>query len=491
MASLAVIALSKSEHRQLTELWRFFPFSGSTVYHYAHLGAAAPETLPQRPDFIARAFSGSAQDALPHINDWLAELAPDLLCFCGLDSFRLWARDQALPWLTLYAGKRRALADLSAGADLADPLALLHCESRQVARLAAESSTGTQSPDSAPFADYHSWHINAVDSILFTGNRDLISAVCHSQLTHYRISHHWLGGQAANLALDDVDDQFQHALFVLLKAGRMATLDPADRFKTGAQLPAPPAYAFFAEYYDKYMSHVDYEDWLTLMLNWYKKFSPRAPRSVLELACGTANASELLVFRGYEVDACDSSPYMLHMADAKVFKPRLFLASLTDPLPAKDYDFVFCLFDSINYITQKAELKTLLHHVHRALRPGGIFIFDISTIHNSLHNFADTTSFTRVRDGYLVQISNYEVLANKQFTRFHLFRQSGDAYQNLEERHVQRVYRSPELAELIAASPLRLKAVFTPETRANLLGKLHTELDNRHSRLFFLLQKDA
>ncbi|HNT52927.1 MAG TPA: hypothetical protein PKH19_05950, partial [Candidatus Syntrophosphaera sp.] len=72
MASLAVIALSKSEHRQLTELWRFFPFSGSTVYHYAHLGAAAPETLPQRPDFIARAFSGSAQEALPRINEWLA-----------------------------------------------------------------------------------------------------------------------------------------------------------------------------------------------------------------------------------------------------------------------------------------------------------------------------------------------------------------------------------------------------------------------------------
>ncbi len=125
-----------------------------------------------------------------------------------------------------------------------------------------------------------------------------------------------------------------------------------------------------------------------------------------------------------------------------------------------------------------------------ALRPGGVFIFDISTLLNSLENFNETTSLTRVRDGYLIHNSNYEILSNRQITSFTLFRRNNLSFERLEEKHSQRVYRSPELAEMISSSPLKLKAIHAPEMRTNLLSKLGSDIDNRYFRLFFVLQKD-
>ena len=49
--------------------------------------------------------------------------------------------------------------------------------------------------------------------------------------------------------------------------------------------------------------------------------------------------------------------------------------------------------------------------------------------------------------------------------------------------------RTPELVELCAASKLRLKAIFSPDTRPNLISRDGNDLDNRYFRLFFLLQK--
>jgi hypothetical protein len=97
-------------------------------------------------------------------------------------------------------------------------------------------------------------------------------------------------------------------------------------------IPPKAPMAFFAEYYDKYMSHVSYSDWLDMILRWCKKFMDRQPEAVLELACGTANISEQLIYQGFSVDACDLSPFMLHVAERKLFKPKLFRHDMAVPL---------------------------------------------------------------------------------------------------------------------------------------------------------------
>lgn len=250
------------------------------------------------------------------------------------------------------------------------------------------------------------------------------------------------------------------------------------------------AYSFFAEFYDQYMSHVDYNLWLDMIMGWVKRFSKQSPNRILELACGTANIAEALVAQGFDVDACDFSPFMLHMADAKLYKPNLWRQSMTDKLPeGRSYDLVLCLFDSVNYLHTKTEIKSMLANVYKAINPGGMFVFDISTLMNSRENFNDTTQFHQVHSGYLVHQAHYDSLANRQRSILTLFRKNALGYSKQVEYHSQRVYRTHDLIDLIAPSGFVLKGIFSPESRYNLIGKANVDIDKYYARLFFVLVK--
>jgi hypothetical protein len=57
------------------------------------------------------------------------------------------------------------------------------------------------------------------------------------------------------------------------------------------------------------------------------------------------------------------------------------------------------------------------------------------------------------------------------------------------EQHQQRVYYTYELIEIIRNSPLKLIAIHSTETKTNLYPKHLTTIDDKFSRLFFVLQK--
>ncbi|HPH60504.1 MAG TPA: methyltransferase domain-containing protein [Candidatus Syntrophosphaera sp.] len=488
MNDLAVIALTRWERQQLAAIWQFFPFRAGSRWHYLYAGQEDSEELPEHPAFLPQAFSGA--DPVAAMEEFVATAGITELCFASLGTQQRWARATGTSSITLYESAGLSLADLSTLDEgfTARIDELCRALDRHPAILRAEVPILGSPKDGSIYVDFDAYRRACYGELLCTRNHDLVSAVCHSSLASFTVRHHWRGRQALNLALDEEKVDFLAALNRLRQAGAEAA-ENTDGNSPGTPSAYQASYSLFAQYYDSYMSHVNYEQWVDLILSWHKRVTRTAPKRILELACGTANASEILVFRGFEVDACDLSPYMLHIAESKPFKPSLFLNSLTDPIPGGGYDLVFCLFDSFNYLVKKAEAAQLLTNAYAALNPGGTFIFDISTLHNSLENFCDTTSFNRVRDGYLIQISSYEPLTYRQITHFFLFRKNLNAYERFEERHVQRVYRTSELIELCAASKLQLKAIFAPDTRPNLLSRDGNDLDNRYFRLFFLLQK--
>jgi len=250
------------------------------------------------------------------------------------------------------------------------------------------------------------------------------------------------------------------------------------------------AYSFFAEFYDRYMAHVDYSSWLTMILSWARRFHYNPPQIVLELACGTANISEQLVFKGMSVDACDYSPFMLREAARKCFKPRLFKASMDQPLPFQNhYDLVLCLFDSVNYLLKIEELKATFSHVKAALKPGGLFVFDISTIMNSRENFDDLVQQHRFGNALIVHHARFDELSMRQKSSLTLFRKQALRHVMSEENHTQRVYRHREIISLLTDSGLELLGIFSPDTRVNLLNKRQQSLDEQYPRLFYMLRR--
>jgi SAM-dependent methyltransferase len=250
------------------------------------------------------------------------------------------------------------------------------------------------------------------------------------------------------------------------------------------------AYGFFADRYDSYMAHVDYDLWFSSLTQWHKIYSRRACRKVLELACGTANVAARFVQAGCEVQACDISAQMLENAYAKQLRPRLYQAALTDPIPESEFDLILCLFDSINYLTSRSQVLICLKEVWAALAEGGLFIFDISTMLNSMQNFSDSCDYIIEPESRLVHEAYYKVGQRQQVSHLSLFKETGAAFSLQEEEHQQKVYRSQELIDLIKETGFTLKAIHSTDNKANYYPKKISGIDHRHYRLFFILAKN-
>lgn len=249
------------------------------------------------------------------------------------------------------------------------------------------------------------------------------------------------------------------------------------------------AYGFFADRYDRYMAHVDYDKWYTLLSGWLNTYGNKNGKRVLELACGTAAIASRFVQAGYDVYACDLSPQMLENADKRELKPKLYQASLTSPIPYNDLDLVICVFDSINYLLHDQELLTCFKQVSQALSETGLFIFDISTLLNSMENFSEVCSVSREQDSLIVHEAYYEPGKRRQISRLELFKECGAGYSHQSELHTQRVYLAKDLQELISQSGLRLRAVHSTEHSNNMYPKKMQGIDHRYYRLFFVLSK--
>ncbi len=251
---------------------------------------------------------------------------------------------------------------------------------------------------------------------------------------------------------------------------------------------APP-YSMFATLYDRYMSHVNYDHWIKSVLAWYQAYADLPLSSIYELACGTANIGSRFVAMGYHVEASDFSPYMLMVADEKPSKPLLSCQDMLDPLPESRFTLILCMFDSLNYLTDDKDVNSLLNNVHRSLVTGGLFVFDISTRKNSLDNFNDMVNISDTLRDFLVHKSHYNEFNREQITRLTLFHKQDDYYIRYDEKHTQRVYTNAEICAIIAKSPMKLLAIHSLNSPQNYLGKRKRSIDQEHTRLFYILQK--
>jgi len=332
------------------------------------------------------------------------------------------------------------------------------------------------------------------NDVLFTVNSALVEAMIMQDSDSWQLFHPEL--RAQNLGLDCFDQQ---ALNSAIERALSQLRSPESNQIDCYNLPAlrgnlqfdDGAYSFFAEHYDDYMSHVDYDLWVSKILGWANQYGAKPLGKVLELACGTANISTRLIYRGLQVDACDLSAAMLTVASRKALKPDLYQASLTDPIPGRGYQLAICMFDSINYLLKNNQIGKMLKEVALALADNGLFIFDVSTLGNSLENFADLCNIQKTQAGFLVHQAWYEVLQQKQRSSLHYFRRQGLGFSLLHEQHTQRVYLCHELIELISKSPLKLIAIHNAQQKTNLYPRLLQGIDEKYHRLFFVLKKEV
>jgi SAM-dependent methyltransferase len=113
---------------------------------------------------------------------------------------------------------------------------------------------------------------------------------------------------------------------------------------------------------------------------------------VADLGCGTGRAVVLLARRGLRGVAVDLSPRMLQIVRRKARDEHLEIHCLRgnlvelDALADATVDAAISLFSTLGMIRGHAHRLQALHHFHRIIKPGGVFILHV---HNYWYNLRD------------------------------------------------------------------------------------------------------
>lgn len=178
--------------------------------------------------------------------------------------------------------------------------------------------------------------------------------------------------------------------------------------------------------------------------------SGKQPETVLDLACGTGSMSLLLAERGYRVIASDISEEMLTVAAQKageLEQPPFFICQPMQRLRLPEQvDAVFCLLDSLNYLDKPQDCKKTIERVFHALRPGGVFLFDINTP-EKLRGLDGQVFLDENEDSYCVWRAEFDEDENCCYYGIDLFQREKDTWKRSFEQHCEYAYAPQQLAD--------------------------------------------
>jgi SAM-dependent methyltransferase len=144
--------------------------------------------------------------------------------------------------------------------------------------------------------------------------------------------------------------------------------------------PTFAAYELLAPFYDAYTREYGHERFLSTIEAIAIAHGLRGNR-VLDVGCGTGKSFLPLLARGYEVTGCDISPSMVERARLAADGGADLLVADARDLPVLGrFDLVTALDDALNYMLSDTELERTFAGVAANLRPGGLFVFDLTSL---------------------------------------------------------------------------------------------------------------
>lgn len=145
-------------------------------------------------------------------------------------------------------------------------------------------------------------------------------------------------------------------------------------------------FAGLARFYNGMMAHVDYDRWALKSGVLAEGLEPGFLH--LDVACGTGTLAARLRKQGWRSLGIDLSWAMV--SEGKRQDPT-FPAAVADMrgLPFRgEFEFVTCLFDSLNFLLELEDLRRAFAEIAGCMRPGGLFYGDIITERMVLAHFA-------------------------------------------------------------------------------------------------------
>ena len=250
-------------------------------------------------------------------------------------------------------------------------------------------------------------------------------------------------------------------------------------------------YTDFARVYDELMDNTPYEEWGNRLDELIRKYGVSAPERdaenlldseknlVVDLGCGTDTLAELLYEKGYDMIGVDASESMLNIAmDKKAESGSEILYLQQDMRELELYSTVgtvYSVCDSLNYILEEEELKTVFSLVNNYLFPGGIFIFDFNTDYKYREVIGNTTITENREDCSFIWENYYdpeEEINEYDLTIF--VQEEENLFRRFTETHFQRGYTVEQMLRLVEEAGMKVVEVKDADT-----GEAVTEQSER------------
>lgn len=212
-------------------------------------------------------------------------------------------------------------------------------------------------------------------------------------------------------------------------------------------------YTAFSNVYDSVFKHVDYNQWYLYIRSIMLKYI-EIPKRILEIGCGTGKFGAKFSHDDFEIYGLDKSIDMLKVAKLRAYNNfRIICGDMINFHFAKNFDFIFCVHDTINYLLLPNEINQVLGSVKGLMTEKSIFMFDITSEYNVIKNFHGKVKKYHV-NGIKIEWSNdYEKNKNLIYSTLKFQDKNGLA---VTETHIQRVYSIEEMISIIKANDFKI-----------------------------------
>lgn len=223
-------------------------------------------------------------------------------------------------------------------------------------------------------------------------------------------------------------------------------------------------YQAFAELYDELMDDVDYESWADYYTRLLSIYGIRNGK-ICECACGTGGLTIPLHRRGFQMTGVDISREMLWEAAQKSRKLGIAMPFVQQDMKAlnlhRPMDAVLATCDGVNYLLTEEDLLSFFRAAHRAIKPGGALIFDVSTPYK-LKNILCGGLMAEDRENitYMWQNSWNERQKTVSLDLVFFVREKDNQYRRIEEHQKQRAWDEKTLKENLWHAGFRAVSIY-------------------------------
>ncbi|MEW9668858.1 class I SAM-dependent methyltransferase [Ammoniphilus sp. 3BR4] len=176
----------------------------------------------------------------------------------------------------------------------------------------------------------------------------------------------------------------------------------------------------------------------------------------LDLCCGQGRHSRWLAQQGLRVVGVDLSAVLLQEAIRHSLNiPVLYMRADAREIPfVEEMDLVFNLFTSFGYFVEDEENEKIFQQVHKALKPGGLFLFDYLNPDYLRAHLAPSSHSKQGGLEIIQQRSISDGFVQKQI----IIKEEGESPRHYEER--VKLYSAGQLQSMLTKQGLEILHLF-------------------------------